>query len=107
ERASSAIVKDVKSGQYSKAIEVVGMNARQDICLIRIENIKFPPITLGDSHKVKTGDEIYVASNPKGLEGSLSKGIISSVREQNREAKDDPLITWEKNFIGKTDRTVF
>ncbi|MGI8787404.1 MAG: trypsin-like peptidase domain-containing protein [Pyrinomonadaceae bacterium] len=29
---------------------------------------------------VETGDEIYVASNPKGLEGSFTKGIISSLR---------------------------
>ncbi|HLA95938.1 MAG TPA: S1C family serine protease, partial [Pyrinomonadaceae bacterium] len=69
ERASNAIVKNVKTGEISKAVEVVGMNARQDICIIRIDNIKFPVIETGDSHAVKTGDDVYVASNPKGLEG--------------------------------------
>ncbi len=80
ERATNAIVKNVKTGEVSKAIEVVGMNAKEDICAIRIDNTKFPTLSLGDSSSVETGDEIYVASNPKGLEGSFTKGIISSLR---------------------------
>lgn len=108
ERATNAIVKNVKSGEIAKAIEVVAMNARQDICVIRIDAPSFPVLKLGDSHSIKTGDEIYVASNPKGLEGSFTKGIVSSVRERDRGSKmDDELISWAKNFIGETDRTLF
>ncbi len=80
ERATNAIVKNVKTGEVSKAIEVVGMNAKEDICVIRIDNTKFPILSLGNSNSAETGDEIYVASNPKGLEGSFTKGIISSLR---------------------------
>ncbi len=80
ERATNAIVKNVKTGEISKAIEVVGMNAKEDICVIRIDNAKFPVLPLGDSSSIQTGDEIYVASNPKGLEGSFTKGIVSSLR---------------------------
>jgi len=90
ERATNAIVKNVKTGEISKAVEVVGMNAQQDICVIRIDNVKFPAISLGDSQLVRTGDEIYVASNPRGLEGSFTKGIVSSVREKDRiKPKED------------------
>lgn len=84
ERASNAIVKDVKTGKISKALEVVGINAKQDICIIRIDDTSFPSISVGDSWEVQTGDEIYVASNPKGLEGSFTKGIVSGVREKGR-----------------------
>lgn len=80
ERATNAIVKNVKTGEISKAVEVVGMNAKEDICVIRIANTKFPSLSLGDSNSVQTGDEIYVASNPKGLEGSFTKGIVSGLR---------------------------
>lgn len=80
ERATNAFVKNVKTGEVSKAIEVVAMNAKEDICVIRIDNTKFPTLSLGNSSSVETGDEIYVASNPKGLEGSFTKGIISSLR---------------------------
>lgn len=108
ERATSAIVKNVRTGETSKAVEVVGMNARQDICVFRIANEKFPVIPVGDSFPVRTGDDIYVASNPKGLEGSFTKGIISSVREKDRKDKgDDELLNWVKNISGETDRTLF
>lgn len=108
ERATNAVVKNVKTGEISKAIEVVGMNARQDICIIRIDNAKFPVLPSGDSFAVKTGDDVYVASNPKGLEGSFTKGIISSVRERDRKEKgDDELLNWVKNISGETDRTLF
>jgi S1-C subfamily serine protease len=80
ERATNAIVKNVKTGEVSKAIEVVGMNAKEDVCVFRIDNTKFPILSLGNSSSVETGDEIYVASNPKGLEGSFTKGVISSLR---------------------------
>jgi hypothetical protein len=58
------------------------MNAKDDICIVQIENKDFPSLSLGDSNSVQTGDEIYVASNPEGLEGSITKGIISSVRAE-------------------------
>ena len=37
ERATNAVVKNVKTGETSKAVEVVAMNAIDDICVIRIE----------------------------------------------------------------------
>lgn len=80
ERATNTIVKNVKTGEISKAVEVVGINAKEDICVIRIDNTKFPILPLGNSSSIETGDEIYVASNPKVLEGSFTKGIISSLR---------------------------
>ncbi|MBK7803734.1 MAG: trypsin-like peptidase domain-containing protein [Chloracidobacterium sp.] len=76
ERATNAFVKNVKTGEISKAIEVVAMNASQDICIIRIDNTKFPVLTLGNSHTVRTGDEIYVAQ---------SKGIGRLVYKRNRK----------------------
>lgn len=85
ERASNAIVKNVKTGEVFKAIEVVAMNVVDDLCVFRIDKEKILPLKLGDSKAVRTGDEIYVASNPKGLEGSFTKGIVSSVRKGQRD----------------------
>lgn len=81
DRATSAQVKDVKTGRTSKALAVVGIDAINDLCVIRVDNESTPPIPFGNSD-VATGDEIYVASNPKGLEGSITKGIVSNVRNQ-------------------------
>ena len=38
---------------------------------------------IGDSDKVRIGETVYVAGNPKGLEGTFSDGIISSRRDKD------------------------
>jgi len=42
---------------------------------------------LGDSSAVRTGDQVYVGSNPKGLEGSFTSGIVSGIRRSERPFK--------------------
>lgn len=79
-RATNAIVKNVASGKVYTAIEVVGLNAKHDLCVIKINDNSIPPLSLATTERAKIGDEVYVASNPKGLEGSVTKGIVSSVR---------------------------
>jgi S1-C subfamily serine protease len=79
-RATNAIVKTIANGKSYPAIEVVGMNATRDLCVIRIDDYSIPPLRFATSGRTRIGDEVYVASNPKGLEGSLTKGIVSSIR---------------------------
>ena len=52
-----------------------------DLVLLKINNANAPSLTLGDSSKVGIGDEIFAVGNPKGLEGTFSKGIISAIRK--------------------------
>jgi len=79
-RATKAFVKSVGSGERHFAVEVVGMNARYDLCVIRIADRSIPSLPLAAAGEARTGDEVYVASNPEGLEGSVTKGIVSSLR---------------------------
>lgn len=39
------------------------------------------PLILGDSDTVRIAETVYVAGNPKGLEGTFSDSIISSRRD--------------------------
>ncbi len=45
------------------------------------------PLSLGDSDKVRIGETVYVAGNPKGLEGTFSDGIISSRRDKGAKER--------------------
>ena len=53
-----------------------------DLALLKVSASGIKPLTLGNSTAVKIGDTVYVAGNPKGLEGTFSDGIISSRRNQ-------------------------
>lgn len=58
----------------------VAIDAARDIVLLAVEDIKAPAMALGDSKQVAVGDEVYAVGNPRGLEGTFSAGIISSIR---------------------------
>lgn len=53
-----------------------------DLALLKISAYGIKPLMLGNSDAVKIGDTVYVAGNPKGLEGTFSDGIISSRRNK-------------------------
>ena len=48
-------------------------------------NTKTVPLPLGGFDSAKVGENIFALGNPKGLEGTVSNGIISSKRESSAE----------------------
>ena len=53
-----------------------------DLALLKVSAYGIKPLSLGNSNVVKIGETVYVAGNPKGLEGTFSDGIISSRRDK-------------------------
>ena len=52
----------------------------KDICLLDAKGIKGEPAQLGKAAGLKVGDPVYAVGAPKGLELSLSDGIIAQLR---------------------------
>jgi cytochrome c-type biogenesis protein CcmH/NrfG len=53
----------------------------RDICSLSIANLRSSPIFLGNTKTLKVGAKVYAIGAPKGLELTLSDGIVSSLRE--------------------------
>ena len=70
-------------GQFSTyTIEgVTATDQTNDLALLKVTVYGIKPLPLGNSSDVKIGETVYVAGNPKGLEGTFSNGIISSRRD--------------------------
>ncbi len=60
---------------------VTAIDRENDLALLKVTASGIRPLSLGDSDKVRIGETVYVAGNPKGLEGTFSDGIISSRRD--------------------------
>jgi S1-C subfamily serine protease len=60
---------------------VVGVDRANDLALVKIKGANGKPLPVGNSGSVAVGDEIYAVGNPRGLEGTFSQGIVSSVRK--------------------------
>jgi S1-C subfamily serine protease len=59
---------------------VIGRDRSHDLAVIQIHAPGLIPATLGDSKSLVVGQKVYAIGNPFGLNGTMTRGIISSVR---------------------------
>jgi S1-C subfamily serine protease len=59
---------------------VVGTDRSHDLAIIQIKAPELTPMTLGDSRNLQVGQKVYAIGNPFGLAGTLTSGIVSSIR---------------------------
>lgn len=53
----------------------------RDVCSLTVQGLKATAARLGATQPLKVGQRVYVIGAPRGLELTLSEGIISSLRE--------------------------
>ena len=59
---------------------VVGADRSHDIAVIQISAPDLVPVTLGDSSRLQVGQKVFAIGNPFGLAGTMTRGIVSSIR---------------------------
>ena len=97
---------------------VVGSDQVHDLAVIQIKAPDLVPAVLGDSRNLQVGQKVYAIGNPFGLAGTMTRGIVSSirpVREPNGATIDEaiqtdaainpgnsggPLMNWHGEVIG-------
>jgi len=61
--------------------QVVGVDRVNDLAVIQIHGDgQLDPATLGDSKRLIVGQKVFAIGNPFGLAGTMTRGIISSIR---------------------------
>jgi S1-C subfamily serine protease len=97
---------------------VIGTDPAHDLAVIQIKAPALVPAVLGDSRSLQVGQKVYAIGNPFGLAGTMTRGIVSSirpVREPNGATIDEaiqtdaainpgnsggPLMNWHGEVIG-------
>jgi len=59
---------------------VIGTDRSHDLAVIQIKAEDLTPMVLGDSRNLQVGQKVYAIGNPFGLSGTLTRGIVSSIR---------------------------
>jgi S1-C subfamily serine protease len=60
---------------------IVGTDRAHDLAVVQIKATDLQPMTLGDSSNLQVGQKVYAIGNPFGLAGTLTRGIVSSIRQ--------------------------
>ena len=60
---------------------IVATDEKNDLALLKGTGFESEPLPLGDSDTTEIGETVYVAGNPKGLEGKFSKDTINNLYE--------------------------
>jgi S1-C subfamily serine protease len=68
------------SNKRRYAAKVVGTDKAHDLALLQIDAPDLQPVTLADSSQLNVGQKVYAIGNPFGLSGTMTRGIISSIR---------------------------
>jgi S1-C subfamily serine protease len=68
------------SNKHRYAAKVVGTDKMHDLALLQINAPNLQPVTLANSTDLSVGQKVYAIGNPFGLSGTMTRGIISSIR---------------------------
>ncbi|MFI5105514.1 MAG: S1C family serine protease, partial [Terriglobales bacterium] len=60
--------------------EIIGADPPHDLAIIQIPAKTVPKAELGDSRDLVVGQKVFAIGNPFGLNGTMTRGIISSIR---------------------------
>jgi len=78
--AGSSKVQVTLSDQKQYDAEVLGVDVRDDLAILRINaGHKLPSLPLGDSDKLQVGQKVLAIGNPFGFGGTLTTGIVSAL----------------------------
>ena len=61
--------------------EWVGGSVSHDLAVLRIDasSARLQPVTVGDSDRLRVGQNVYAIGNPFGLSATLTTGIVSAL----------------------------
>jgi S1-C subfamily serine protease len=68
------------SDKHTYKATIVGSDKIHDLALLQINAPSLQPVTLADSTDLVVGQKVYAIGNPFGLNGTMTRGIISSIR---------------------------
>jgi S1-C subfamily serine protease len=68
------------SDKHQYAARIILQDPTHDVALLQIQARNLTPAVLSESHDLQVGQNVYAIGNPFGLNGTMTRGIISSIR---------------------------
>jgi S1-C subfamily serine protease len=72
---------EMADGKSFNSVSVLATDERRDLAIVQIAGSNLPVLELGNSDALTTGEPVVAVGSPRGLEGTVTAGILSSVRD--------------------------
>ena len=79
EGASRVVFRVIGSKDMHDIKRVASVSRALDLAILEVEQEQ-RPVRIASGEKVGVGDKVVAIGNPRGLEGSVSEGIVSAIR---------------------------
>jgi S1-C subfamily serine protease len=81
-KGARALAVKMADGEVYDKVEILDYDARRDIAVLKVRAFgKLPTVPLGDSDTVEIGEEAVAVGNPKGMEHTVTSGLVSAFRQ--------------------------
>jgi serine protease Do len=74
----------LNNGSFFPVEGILADDSDRDIAVIKVRGKNLPVLTIADSDLLAAGDHVVAIGSPLGLENSVSDGIISGFREDEK-----------------------
>lgn len=78
---SSNVSIELQNGDVYQDIGVISIDEIKDIALLKIDGFDLPTAEFGNSNSVVIGEDVLVMGAPRGMEQTVSRGIVSAIRD--------------------------
>ena len=82
------VIQDVKTarvqlanGETFDSLSVLATDERRDLAVVSIPGFDLTALDLGNSNSLAIGEPVVIVGSPRGLEGTVTAGILSSIRD--------------------------
>jgi S1-C subfamily serine protease len=79
------------SDKHQYPAQIALQDPAHDVALLQIKATNLTPVVLSESHDLQVGQNVYAIGDPFGLNGTMTTGIISSIRPVVREPGGVPI----------------
>ena len=81
ENAHALTVTLIGDGSEHPVDHIRAVDSKNDLAILHVGNIHLKPIEIPELFSVEIGTNVFALGNPRGLEGTISNGIVSAVRK--------------------------
>jgi len=80
-KGASKVAAQLGNGDVYDDVSVLAFDQRKDLAIVKVAGFDLPTVELGNSNQTAPGDQVVLIGNPKGLQSTVTIGVISGIRE--------------------------